>query len=216
MSTRLLLVDDHRIIRQGLRALLAATPGMEVVGEAGDGRTAPQLAQRLKPDVVVMDISLPELNGIDATRQLRAAVPTVKVIALSMHSDERYVAGMLRAGAAGYLIKDGAFEELARAIRAVLAGATYLSPRITGVVVDGCMRLPAAVPGERAALTEREREVLQLVAEGRSTKEIAGSLHVSVKTVETHRQHIMERLGLTSVAELTKYAIRIGLTALES
>ncbi|MCX6907764.1 MAG: response regulator transcription factor [Verrucomicrobia bacterium] len=217
MKTRVLLVDDHKIMREGLRSLLAVTPGVEVVGEAGDGRSAVQLALKLSPDVVVMDIGMPDLNGVDATRQIKAHAPKIKVIALSLHSDERFIAGMFKAGASGYLLKDGAFEELARAIRTVADGHSYLCPRIARTVIrDYLHDAQAAAVAGGPSLSEREREVLQLVAEGKSTKEIAGRLDVSVKTVETHRARIMERLGVHSVAELTKYAVREGLTSLET
>ncbi|OHE75773.1 MAG: DNA-binding response regulator [Verrucomicrobia bacterium GWF2_62_7] len=217
MKTRVLLADDHKIMREGLRSLLAVTPGVEVVGEAGDGRTAVQLVLKLMPDVVVMDIGMPDLNGVDATRQIKTRAPRTKVIALSLHSDERFIAGMFKAGASGYLLKDGAFEELAHAIRTVAAGHTYLCPRIAKTVVKDYLRdAQTAASSGGHALSDREREVLQLVAEGRSTKEIAGLLDVSVKTIETHRTRIMERLGVHSVAELTKYAVRAGLTSLET
>jgi len=217
MKTRVLLADDHKIMREGLRSLLAATPGVEVVGEAGDGRTAVQLVLKLMPDVVVMDIGMPDLNGVDATRQIKTRAPRTKVIALSLHSDERFIAGMFKAGASGYLLKDGAFEELAHAIRTVAAGHTYLCPRIARTVVKDYLRdAQTAADSGGHALSDREREVLQLIAEGRNTKEIAGRLDVSVKTIETHRTRIMERLGVHSVAELTKYAVREGLTSLET
>jgi two-component system response regulator NreC len=216
MSLRIVLADDHQILRDGLRGLINGQPGMEVIGEAADGRTTVELARTLAPDVVIMDIGMPDLNGIEATRQIVAQVPTAKVIALSMHSDSRFVTGMLKAGASGYLAKDCAFEELARAIRAVAANRVYLSPGIAGLVVKEYVgHLPVAALPATAALTGREREVLQLLAEGRSTKDIATRLHLSVKTIETHRQKIMNRLGLRSVAELTKWAIREGVTSLE-
>ncbi|MCX6899780.1 MAG: response regulator transcription factor [Verrucomicrobia bacterium] len=217
MKTRVLLADDHKIMREGLRSLLAVTPGVEVVGEASDGRTAVQLVLKLMPDVVVMDIGMPDLNGVDATRQIKTRAPRTKVIALSLHSDERFIAGMFKAGASGYLLKDGAFEELAHAIRTVADGHTYLCPRIAKTVVKDYLRdAQTAANSGGHALSDREREVLQLVAEGKSTKEIAGRLDVSVKTIETHRTRIMERLGVHSVAELTKYAVREGLTSLET
>ncbi len=212
MSIGVLLADDHRIIRQGLRSLLEKQPDMEVVAEAENGRTAVQLARRLSPDVVVMDIAMPDLNGIEATQQIIAEAPGVKIVALSMHSDKRFVARMLKAGASGYLLKDCAFEELARAIRTVAVNQIYLSPGIAGVVVEDFVR---HVSETDSSLTPREREVLQLLAEGSSTKEIAARLQVSVKTVETHRRHIMEKLDIHTIAELTKYAIRQGLTSLE-
>jgi DNA-binding NarL/FixJ family response regulator len=228
---KVLLADDHRIVREGLRSLLETQPDLQVVAEASDGRQAVEMARQLSPDVVVMDVAMPQLNGIEATRQISAEEPAMKVVALSMHSDRRFVSEALKAGASGYVLKDGAFDELISAIRAVVADRVYLSPRVAGVVVeDYVRRLPtrghdgAQQPGDDDstsarrsvfdALTPREREVLQLMAEGYATKEVAHRLHVSVKTVETHRRQIMEKLDLHSVAELTKYAIREGLTAL--
>ena len=213
MNIRLIVADDHRIMREGLRALVERLPGMEVVGETADGRAAVAMAKDLSPEVVVMDIGLPDLNGIEATRQITSQNPGIRVIALSMHSDCRYVAEMLRAGASAYLIKDSAFEELARAIRAVTTGKTYLSPAVAGAVVkDYLGRRPGVKPVLASLLTPREREVLQLVAEGKSTKEVAERLQISPKTADTHRQQIMKKLELRSVAELTKWAIREGLT----
>jgi len=216
MAIRILLADDHKIVRDGLRSLLQAEADLEVVGEAANGREAVRLAQELSPDVVVMDVGMPDLNGIEATRYIAGGPSGAKVIALSMHSDRRFVEGMLAAGATGYLLKDSAFEELARAIRAVAAGRTYLCPSVAGVVVQALVRAShAAQPARSPVLTPREREVLQLLAEGKSTKQIAGTLGVSVKTVETHRSRIMDKLDVHSVPELTKYAIREGLTSLE-
>ena len=214
---KVLLADDHRIVREGLKSLLQAQNDMEVVAEAGDGREAMEMAEEFGPDVVVMDVAMPHLNGIEATRRLMSDHPDTKVVALSMHSDRRYVAEALKAGASGYLLKDGAFDELADAIRTVMNNKVYLSPRIADVVVEDYVRhLPKAGPSAFAALTSREREVLQLLAEGKATKQAAAALHVSVKTVETHRRQIMEKLDLHSVAELTKYAIREGLTSVET
>lgn len=217
MTARILIVDDHKIMRDGLRNLLESGPGFEVVGEAADGRAAVQRARELNPTIVIMDIGMAELNGVEATRQILADRSATKVIALSMHSDAPYVSRMLQAGARGYLLKDCAFEELHHAIEQVLGEEIYLSPRITGVVVDEYVRKleREGSPGPAADLTPKEREVLQLLAEGKSTKEIASTLHVSVKTIETHRSNIMNKLDIRSIAELTKYAIRIGLTDLE-
>lgn len=215
MTRRVVLADDHEMMRAGLRSLLAKERELEVVGEASDGRQAVELVTQHAPDLAILDIGMPNLNGIEATRQIRATVPKTKVIALSMHASAQYVSRMLEAGASGYLLKDSAYEELLQAIKAVSSGNVYLGKGIAGVVVDDYVRRIGATPEvEAAKLTAREREIAQLIAEGRSTKEIAGQLHVSVKTVETHRQHIMEKLKIDSVAELTKYAIREGLTEL--
>ncbi len=217
MSIRILLADDHTIIRKGLRSLLEKEPEMEVVGEAEDGRKALRLVQELVPDIIVMDISMPNLNGIDATHEIVSKFPEVKVIALSIHSNKRFVAGRLKAGASGYILKECLFDELVQAIRTVIDGGTYLSPRITGVVVEDYVEhLVATVDSPLAKLTDREHEVLQLLAEGRTAKQIALELHVSPKTIESNRHNIMAKLDIHSLAELTKYAIREGLTSLES
>jgi DNA-binding NarL/FixJ family response regulator len=214
MPYSVLLVDDHQIVRQGLKGLLDHQADMRVVGEAGDGRTAVKATRELKPQVVVMDISMPELNGIDATRQILNESPITKVLALSAHGDRRMVIETLKAGAAGYLLKDAAVEELVTAVRAIMSGETYLSPRIANVLVDEYLQ-GKTESGTPTRLSSREREVLQLMSEGKATKEVAAALGVSVKTAETHRRSIMEKLNLYSVAELTKYAIREGLTGLE-
>jgi len=217
MSIRILLADDHKITREGLRSLIENQPDMQVVAEAEEGRTAVELARKLAPDLVIMDVSMPDLNGIEATLQISQQSLNVKVIALSMHSDSLFVTEMLKSGARGYLLKDCAFEELANAINAVMNGNTYLSPSISGIVIDDYLhRLSKAGSLRADALTAREREVLQLLAEGKSTKQIALELHISAKTVETHRRQIMEKLDIHSVAELTKYAIRKGFTSLET
>ncbi len=212
-----MLADDHKILCRGLRNLLEGQQGLEVAGEASNGREAVRLAGELAPDIVLMDVAMPDLNGIEATRQILENSPGIRVIALSMHSDKRFVTEMLKAGASGYLLKDCAFEEITDAIRAVTEGKIYLSPAITGVVVDEYVR--GAAKDEDSGfsiLTAKEREVLQLLAEGYTTKQIAARLHVSVKTIETHRAHIMGKLKIHSIAELTKYAIREGLTSLDS
>ncbi len=217
MGVRILLADDHTLMRQGLRALLLSQPGVEVVGEAGDGRTTVQLADELHPDVVIMDISMPDLNGIEATRQVVSQSGQTRVVALSMHSDRRFVTQVLRAGASGYLLKDCAFEELARAIRAVLAGQTYLSPGIAGPVVEDYLRQLSGADAKAASdLSSREREILQLLAEGHASKEIATQLNLSVKTVDHHRRRVMDKIGARGLADLTKYAIREGLTSPEA
>ena len=216
MNTRVILADDHQIMREGLRALLEKEANIEVIAEAADGRTAVQLARKLSPDVVIMDISMPDLNGMLATRQIIDDIPGVKVIALSMHSDAQFVTGMLKAGASGYLLKDCAFMELAHAVRVVTAGQTYLSPGIAGVVVEQYLRhVPQTDSPTYSPLSGRELEVLQLLAEGKTKSQIASLLHVSVKTVNSHRRHILEKLGVSSDAELIKYALREGLTSLE-
>ncbi len=216
MKTRIIIADDHMIVRQGLATLLAKEPDMEVVAEAENGREVVQLVKDLRPDVVIMDVNMPDLNGIEATRQVLAAFPETKIIALSMHADRRFVVNMLKAGSSGYLLKDCAFEELAAAIRLVMANKTYLSPGVSNVVIqDYVQGMSAPRSSAFTMLTPREREVLQLMAEGKPTGQIAEQLHISVKTVETHRQQIMHKLGIHSIAELTKYAIREGLTSLE-
>jgi two-component system response regulator NreC len=216
MRTKIILADDHKIIREGLRSLIEKQPDMEVIAEAQDGLMTVNLVQKLKPDVVIMDIGMPEMNGIDATTKITTEYKTVKVIALSMHSDRRFVMQMLKAGAAGYLLKDSAFEELVSAIHAVITKQHYLSQKITDVVVQEYLQnLPRNESTVFTVLTAREREVLQLIAEGKSTKQTASVLNVSVKTIETHRQQIMEKLDMRSIAQLTKYAIREGLTSLE-
>lgn len=216
MPHRILLVDDHEIVRERLRALLEKEAGMEVVAEAGDGRTGEKLVREVQPDVVVMDIGMPDLNGIEATRKILTRHPDAKVVALSVHTDRRLVMRMLEAGARAYVPKVGAFEELVSAIRAVLDGETYLSPRIAGSIVKSHLRQLLDQDADLfEELTPREREVLQLIAEGRTNRQIGRELHISVNTVETHRANIMDKLELRSVAELTKYAIRRGLTALD-
>jgi len=217
MPTKVLLVDDQAIIRQGLSSLLEKQPDIEVVGSVEDGRKAVDIARKLAPDLVIMDISMPNLNGIDATRKILGEIGDIKVIALSIHSSRHFVAEMLKAGASGYILKECLFDELVEAIKTVLNGGIYLSPRITGVVIDDYVkRLSTQYQPEGTVLTEREREVLQFLSEGKSTKQIAMQLHVSAKTIESNRRNIMDKLSINSVAELTKYAVREGLTPLES
>ena len=216
MSTKILLVDDHRLFRDGLRALMESQSGMDVVGEADDGRMAVDLTRNLSPDVVIMDVGMPGLNGIEATRQIVTEAPGIKVIALSMHSDRQFVTGMFGAGASGYLLKDCAFEELINALHTVIKNLTYMSPEISTIVVEDYVhRVSESSDSVPDALTPRAREVLQLLAEGMNTKQLASHLNISVKTVEAHRRQIMEKLNLHSIAELTKYAIRTGLTSVE-
>jgi two-component system response regulator NreC len=213
---RILIADDHQIMRQGLKALLDKEPNMEVVAEAENGRQAVQLARQLSPGVVLMDVAMPDLNGIEATKQILQEAPEVRVIALSMHKDKTFVSRMLQAGAKGYLLKDAAFEEIARAVKEVVTGRIYLGRYITDMVIEDYARKITRFNAEQDdLLTSREREVLQLIAEGKTTKEIAVRLNVSVKTVETHRRQIMDKLNLHSIAELTKYAVRTGIASLE-
>ena len=217
MPIKIIIADDHKIIRDGLSSMIGREPDLEVVAEAENGREAVKLALEINPDVVVMDIVMPELNGIEAAQQITSSNPKIKIVALSMHTDRRFVTRMLKSGASGYLLKDGAFKELAVAIRTVMAGQIYLTPRVQGVVVDEYLHNRDVDENTGLpSLTIREKEVLQLLAEGKSTKEVASHIHVSVKTVETHRQNIMKKLNITTLAELVKYAIREGLTTLES
>jgi DNA-binding NarL/FixJ family response regulator len=214
VRVRILLADDHRIVLDGVHAVLEREPDFEVVGKATDGNQAVRLAREQVPDVMVMDLSMPGLSGIEATRQITAELPTVKVLCLSMHVDRGFVMGALGAGASGYVLKDGAKTELLNAIRAVMKDQVYLSPGVSGLVVDAATSKTAANASPAfALLTEREREVLQLLADGETTKEIAHRLNLSVKTVGTHREHIMDKLGIRSIAAMTKFAIREGLTS---
>lgn len=215
MKIRVLLADDHVMMRGGLRMVLEQHAELAVVGEAEDGRETVRLVKKLSPDVVVMDIAMPDMNGIEATRQIIEERPDVKVIALSMHSDRHFVSEMLKAGATAYLLKQCAVDELITAIKTVLKNQTYLSPCISGVVVDHFVRNTSKSKSTAFShLSDREREVLQLVAEGKTSKEIASQLNLSIKTVEAHRMNIMEKLNIHTVAELTKYAIREGLSSL--
>jgi DNA-binding NarL/FixJ family response regulator len=216
MSKTILLADDHKIMRDGLRSLIEKQFGMEVIGEAEDGRSTVCMALELNPDIIIMDITMPGLNGIEATRQIIAQLPESKIIALSMHSEKRYVKGILQAGAAGYLPKDSAFDELSTAISTVSANDIYLSPKVASIVVKEYLQSYSKNESiSLRLLTAREREVLQLLAEGKSTRKIAEILNLSVKTVESHRRRMMEKLNIRSIAGLTKYAIREGLTSLE-
>jgi DNA-binding NarL/FixJ family response regulator len=213
MKTRILLVDDHKILRDGICSLLKEYDDMEVVGEAADGRTAIRLVEELSPDVVIMDISMPDVNGIDATRKIISDRPKVKIIALSMHYDKQFISEIFKAGASGYLIKESAFDELEHAVRVVMDGKTYINPQIASLVVESLVTQSTPSAQALSLLTQREREVLQLIAEGKSTKQIARDLNVSAKTVESHRRQVMAKLNIRNVAELTKYAIREGLTS---
>ncbi|MBD3175678.1 MAG: response regulator [Armatimonadia bacterium] len=214
MAIKTLLVEDHQIVRVGLHKLLDAEETIEVVAEAQNGREALALAKAHDLDLVIMDVEMPSLNGVDATQQLLEAHPRLKVIALSMHTERPFVLGMMEAGASGYVLKDAAWEELVHAIELVMAGQTYLSPKVQGVVVEsyrGLAQGSGADAPER--LSPREREVVQLLAEGLSTKQIAEQLHLSPKTVETHRSRVMSKLDISNVAQLIRYAIREGITS---
>jgi len=208
-ALRVVLADDHALVRAGIRKLLETMPDVEVVGEADDGARALELVRALRPDLVLMDVSMKHSNGIETTAQLKKEFPDVRVIIVSMHATEEHVTRALRVGASGYLLKDAAAVELGLALEAVRRGETYLSPRVSKRVVDHFVERPAA--GETAELTERQREILRLIAEGHATKEIAHLLRISVKTVETHRTHLMQRLDIHDVAGLVRYAIRNGL-----
>jgi two-component system, NarL family, response regulator NreC len=207
---RILLADDHTVVRQGLRKVLEECPEWEVVAEAGDGREAVREAERLRPDVAILDVAMPLLNGIEATRQITHRVPTTRILVLSMHADEAYVTQILKAGATGYLLKDSADVDLIHAVTAVAQGKSFFSPAIARVMLDGYVRGDQGVHDRYESLSGREREIFQLVAEARTNKEIAALLNVSPSTVETHRAHILEKLDLHSAAELVLYAVRRG------
>jgi two-component system response regulator NreC len=216
MGLRIILVDDHGIIRQGLRSLLESQPDIEVIGEAEDGRSAIELVRELQPDIVITDVTMPNLNGIDTTSQIIRMFPKVKVIGLSGHSNNSFIMGMLKAGASAYILKQSLFDELIEAIQVVRQGGRYLGPEVTKAVVGNYIQLLSKSSDSLLeTLSEREREVLQLIAEGKSTKQIALDLHVSTKAIESNRRKIMEKLNSHSVADLVKYAISGGLTSLE-
>ena len=211
-----LIADDHRIMREGLRSLLERSGNFECIAEADDGYQAVKLAVELHPDIVIMDIAMPNLNGIEATRQIKSELPEVEVVVLSMHATRNYVLQVLQAGASAYLLKDSAYEELSTALLAISRGGMYLSPAIAKTAALANLKAgpSGAVTGQVEHLTKRELQVLQLIAEGKSTKDIAARLELSVKTVETHRKQIMDKLEIRSIAGLTKYCIREGLTTL--
>ena len=209
------IADDHMIVRDGLRSLLERQPDMEVVAEADNGRMALKLVKELSPDVVIMDIGMRELNGIDATRQIVKMSPGVKVLALSMYSDKRFIKGMFKAGASGYMLKDSAFNELADAIRVIVEDKIYISPSVANIVTEDYLKQsPESDRSTRSLLTSRELEVLQLLVEGMSTKQIASSLRLSIKTIESHRSRVMKKVNVNNIADLTKYAIREGIISL--
>ena len=213
---RAIIADDHRIMREGLRSLLERSGDFECIAEADDGYQAVMLATELRPDIVIMDIAMPNLNGIEATRQIKSELPEVEVVVLSMHATRNYVLQVLQAGASAYLLKDSAFEELSTALLAISRGGMYLSPAITKMAALANLKggPSGGIAGQLEHLTKRELQVLQLIAEGKSTKDIAARLELSVKTVETHRKQIMDKLEIRSIAGLTKYCIREGLTTL--
>lgn len=216
MTISIAIVDDHVLFREGIMTLLDEETDMQIAGEAADGAEALQLVKSSKPDVVLMDVSLPEMNGMESTRRMLEAAPGLPILALSMHIDKRFIEGMLQAGALGYVLKSCASEELKTAIRVVTTGDMYLCPQAARIIVDHHVTrsLDATVP-KTPNLTPRELETLQLIAEGKSARQIAERLDVSIKTIETHRSRIMEKIGLRTVAELTKYAVKIGLTPLD-
>ena len=216
MAARVILADDHRIVREGLRSVLEGESAVEVVGETDNGRDTVAMAKELEPDIVIMDISMPDLNGVDATRKIVELGLPSRVLGLSAHTDEKFIKGMLVAGASGYLLKDCAGEELLLAIQTLVQGGVYVSPAVADLVVsDFRAHVSGTAVTDEELLSLREREVLQLIAEGKTTAAIAEALHVSVKTIETHRKNVMDKVGVRNVAGLTKYAIRIGLTNLE-
>ncbi len=208
---RVLLADDHTVVRRGLRRILETEADVEVVAEVGDGRAALQSAQQLRPQLVILDISLPGLNGIDVTRQLHKSLPEAKVLILSMHADPAYIKQSLQAGAQGYLLKDADDQDLLKAVAALAAGGSYFSPVVSKVVLDGYLHHTVESSDGVALLSDREREVLQLIAEGKSNKEIALLLHIALSTVESHRKHVMEKLGLHNTADVVRFAVRTGI-----
>jgi DNA-binding NarL/FixJ family response regulator len=212
---RILLADDHALVRAGIRALVQRVSGLEVVGEADNGREALRLAKSLNPQVVLMDIAMPELNGLDAIARILQYDPKIAVIILSMHESREHVLRALQAGACGYVLKNAAVDELEKAIRAVARGQKYLTPAVSEQIITSMTAPKSAAQSAADFLTQRQREILQLIAEGRSSREIAAVLNISVKTVETHRSLLMERLNLHDVAGLVRYAIRVGLVTLE-
>ncbi|MBI3192976.1 MAG: response regulator transcription factor [Ignavibacteriae bacterium] len=216
MNTKILLVDDHQILREGLRSMLSKQTDFEIVGEAENGKLAIEMALKLRPNVVVMDVSLPDVNGIEATKTILSIESSMKIIALSMHSEKRFVMNMLRAGASGYLLKDCAFEELISAIRFVQTDNLYISPMLgSGIIKDYLKQISHLPDDEIDILSAKEREILKLIASGKSVKEIAFDLNISGKTAETHRQHIMDKLGIYTTAELTQYAIMKGVIVIK-
>lgn len=217
MAIKILIADDHQIMREGLRSMLNQEPDFEVIGEAENGREALEIIEKTFPNVVIMDINMPDMNGTEATRQIHAKYPDTRVIALSMHSDRFYVSQMLKAGASGYLLKDCSKNDIIKAVRVVAKNKSYLSPEITGIIIEDYVQSNKPEKSEESIeLTKKEREILQLLTEGKTSKEIASQLNIAQKTVEAHRVNIMKKLNIHNVAELTKYAIRHGITCLDS
>ena len=212
----IILADDHTMIREGIRSMLVNELRHNVIAQAGNGRETIALVQQHKPDIVLMDITMPELNGIEATRHIINEFPAIKIIALSMHADKSIVSEMLTAGASGYLLKDSSAQELHLAIQTVMCGKIYITGEITNIVVRDYILNKDRKQGDiSSSLTAREKEIIQLIAEGKASKDIASVLHISISTVDTHRQHIMDKLQLHSIADIVKYAIRTGLTTVE-
>ena len=215
MKISILLADDHKILRDGIRSLLEKEPDYEVVGEADNGRTAIELACELKPDVIIMDIGMPDINGIEATKEILSRVPSIQVIALSVYSDKQFLVEMLNAGAKGYLVKDCAFDEMLSAVHSVVSNKRYIAPKLLETFIEDYMnnKIKNGMT-KKTHLTRRETDVLSLIAQGKNTKEISAALHISVKTVYTHRQHIMDKLKIHNPVDLAKYALRTGLISL--
>jgi DNA-binding NarL/FixJ family response regulator len=214
MNIKIIIADDHELVRRGMRSMLQEIEHLQVIGEAEDGRQCIELARKLNPDVIIMDVTMPSLNGIEATRQILAEHQNMRIVAVSMHPERQFVTEMLAAGASAYLVKDSPLEELVTAVETVFRGGKYLSPKLSGIVLSDRALATEPTPQFCGRLSAREREVLQMVAEGKNTKEIAYLLHLSTKTVEGHRRQVMEKLNIYSVAELTRFAIREGVTSL--
>jgi len=215
-AMNILIADDHGIVRQGLRSLIQNSLSLEVIGEAEDGLAAVKLAKKLSPDIVIMDITMPNLNGVEATRLILEANPQIKIIALSMHPEKHIVKEVLEAGASAYVLKSYLFDELSRALDAVQDNQRYLSPRITDVVIEDYVHQPADGAADLSSkLTSRDRQIVQMLSEGKTIKQIALALHISPKTADVSRRKIMNKLGATSIADLVKYAVREGITSLE-